>query len=268
MVGADSFHLTLLKSMTSSFALLLNQLEEEEQEVAKVHLGQLLGWKEDKTHYCAQVVLKEDIQKVHNSASEEQCLATYDKDDQFSEINNPNLPYWAVACSQAEDIGYLEEDDPDYAPEYTPGKLIEEDEEMSYMELEENEVAFLLKEAKEPLPENVLAMEELPEEKISLPDPGQFHLPGISQERSGNEPLGEVVLKEKSEEEKSKKDLEEFAPDEENRTTYDNLGKCKGIVRKRKRKKLTSVIDELSTKASLEPFEKGGEKTEELVPNT
>ena len=233
-----------------------------------MHLGQLLGGKEDKIHHCAQVVLKENIQKAHNVASEDQILATYDKDDQFSEINNPNLPYWAVACSQAEDIGYLEEDDPDYAPGYTPGKLIEEDEEMSYVELEENEVAFLLKEAKEPLPEDLLAMEELPEGKIPLPDPGQFHPPGISQERSGNEPLSEVVLKEKSEEEKSKKVLEEFAPDEENRTTYDNLGKCKGIVRKRKRKKLTSVIDELSTKASLEPFEKGDEKIEELIPNT
>ena len=233
-----------------------------------MHLGQLLGGKEDKIHHCAQVVLKENIQKAHNVASEDQILATYDKDDQFSEINNPNLPYWAVACSQAEDIGYLEEDDPDYAPGYTPGKLIEEDEEMSYVELEENEVAFLLKEAKEPLPEDLLATEELSLEKIPLPDPGQFHHPGISQEKSGNEPLSEVVLKEKSEEEKSKKVLEEFAPDEENRTTYDNLGKCKGIVRKRKRKKLTSVIDELSTKAWLEPFEKGGEKIEELIPNT
>ena len=61
MVGAYSFHLTLLKSLTSSFALLLNQLEEEEQEVAKVlkvlRVGQAVeqaGMLEPRSHILHQ----------------------------------------------------------------------------------------------------------------------------------------------------------------------------------------------------------------------
>ena len=62
-----------------------------------------------------------------------------------------------------EDNSYVEENDPDYDYDYERGgaKHFKSITEMSFAELEKDEFDLLLQEAREPLPEDILTMEEL-----------------------------------------------------------------------------------------------------------
>ena len=177
-----------------------------------------------------------------------------------------NLPHWVAACSQPELFdnlsgkfvplptnSYLEEDDPDYvAPSST--KEVEE----LYEELESDEIACLLKEAEEPLPESVKNLPDfdfLLNEETSAFDLGENDMETSEELANKTKEEASMELPIFEEKEEEKQDKEDLAPEDEKTSSFENSVEAKGTnMRKRKRKKLTSVIDELSTKVKeLEP---------------